>query len=471
MINEQPDHWATPEDFEQWRSTITRLYMEEGRGLKDVMDVMEHDHGFFATMKMYKYRLARWNLHKYNKKDKNAPTSREDTSVHTQRRQPVIVATTADYAKAVDSGITLIHSGRIRGKRGKPSSTTKMARLQVRFSVQHRLSTPETFRLPEEVIQLSQQLGSGLIDLGFWTGKGTFGNPESNRWWGRVILSTQFLDLGKYKKAFNILNSSFDHFALLLDNPDPGLLQGAYLVVLQLDTQLAQRFLTFAAEMAAIKLPAKHPLRILLLKLKGVGTQQLRQYAHQILESYLAGLETQLGPSNSGVLLLYENLYDTLDFLSHERRMNFVDSQTIQGRQRRQIERLESLGQIAEAQSARLALSYTYWRHESWEEAEKTNDSVLEWLQAHPKDQHSKEIDLWDSLYLRFRCKEKIGTFEDVKRVGEEYINVMRLEAGPEKNRTIAATGHLQKYYKDRGYLKEAEELEMAIEAPSELSK
>ncbi|KAK9423180.1 hypothetical protein SUNI508_04474 [Seiridium unicorne] len=471
MVNDQPHRWATQEDFEKWRDTIVKLYIEEGRGLKDVVDIMENEHGFYATMKMYKYRFDRWDVHKYNKKGSGSPNTDQGKYMVMRGRQghPATSETTTTATKALKPTHAAIHTLRMRGVRGKRGRPTAIEPARAAL-VQQRLLTPDSIRLPEEVMQLSNQLASGLVDLGAWTGKVDLSNPESNKWWGKMITATQFLDMGKYKQAFKALNTSFDEFTSLLHNPDPGLLQGAYLIALQLDTQLGQRFLSFASEMADIKLPAQHPLRTILLKLKDADTQQLRHYAHNILESYLSALERQLGASNSGVLLLYENLYDTLDFLSHDKGMHFVNYGMIQERQQNQIQRLEIMGRVPEAQSARMALGFAFMRHDQWEEAEKMTESVLRWLQTHPKSEHSKAMDLWDALYLRFRCAEKTGSVEDVTRVGREYIAVMREELGPDHKRSVAALGHLQKYYRDHGYMKEAEELEPAIIASSDLS-
>ncbi|KAH6645464.1 hypothetical protein BKA67DRAFT_113182 [Truncatella angustata] len=465
MIDLHSDQWATPEDFDRWRDLIVKLYMEDNRGLKEVKDMMANEHGFHATMKMYKYRLAKWNIHKYKKQGKDSKMGTKASSTSAQKGRPprLIVVRPFEYEKPTRPSSIV---ARPLGLRGRPGNI--VAKRQMQTPSSQRLSTPEVLRLPEEVIQLSFRLGTGLIDLGLWNSRTEMENPESNKWWGRMILSSQFFDLKKYKQAFETLNTEFDRFASLLEHPDPGLLQGAYLAVLQLDPQVARRFLEFAAEMAAIKLPALHPLRILLSRLNQTDMQELRHYAHQILESYLAALETKLGPSNSGVLVLYENLYDTLDFLSHEKGLHFVDPGAIHQRQLFQIQKLEALGLIPEAQSARIALAFAFWRHGSWEDAEQINDGVLEWLQTHPKEQHSKKLDLWDSLYLRFRCKTKIGTMEDVTRVGREYIDTLERDVGPHNKRVIAAIGHLQEYYKDSGYLKEAEELESAMEEPPE---
>jgi Clr5 domain len=41
--------WAAPEDWEQYRTPIRKLYLEEDMPLKDVMAIMERRHGFYAT--------------------------------------------------------------------------------------------------------------------------------------------------------------------------------------------------------------------------------------------------------------------------------------------------------------------------------------------------------------------------------------------------------------------------------------
>ncbi|KAI4597865.1 hypothetical protein KJ359_004142 [Pestalotiopsis sp. 9143b] len=472
MGGQPRSRWATEGDFEKWRPKITRLYMVEGRVLRDVMKIMEEKHDFHATAKMYKQRILKWGLRKYKKKP-DGPSKSEDQQVivFQSQRQGSSGASSRTVSSGTEVGdmdVTELSTLHRDQDRARTVATGK--RLHVNAAVSQRLSSPDVFTLPEEVILLSRHFGAGLLDQGHW-GEFKGHNPESNKWWGRTILATQFLDIGKYKQAFNTLNQSFEQFSLLLDNPDPGLIQCAYLIALQLDDhQLGQKFLSFASEMASIKLPARHPLRIVLSKLRSAGTQQLRRHVLQILEVYIEALENRLGPSHSCVLVLYENMYDTLDFLSTERSMNFVETQTIQARQWGQIERLDAAGQVAEAQSARLALAFTYWRQDMFVEAETINDKVLEWLTTHDKSEYAKELDLWDSYHMRFRCKEKMGTKEEVTRVGREYINALIQGKGWENKRTAVAIGWLQKYYKVHGHMEEANELEKEVEAASRAS-
>ncbi|KAH8880574.1 hypothetical protein GQ53DRAFT_535268 [Thozetella sp. PMI_491] len=56
--------WATQDDWETYRPKITRLYDKEDKTLAQVMDILEREHGFHATTKMYKTRFKRWGLWK-----------------------------------------------------------------------------------------------------------------------------------------------------------------------------------------------------------------------------------------------------------------------------------------------------------------------------------------------------------------------------------------------------------------------
>ena len=55
----------TSEEWDFYRSTIIRLYRDEERALKDVMQIMRTRYHFNATIKMYKDRLAAWDVRKY----------------------------------------------------------------------------------------------------------------------------------------------------------------------------------------------------------------------------------------------------------------------------------------------------------------------------------------------------------------------------------------------------------------------
>lgn len=52
-------------DWDQHRDRILRLYDIEDKPLREVCEIMQRDHGFHASEKMYKTRFKNWGIHKY----------------------------------------------------------------------------------------------------------------------------------------------------------------------------------------------------------------------------------------------------------------------------------------------------------------------------------------------------------------------------------------------------------------------
>ncbi|KAI1266682.1 hypothetical protein F5Y18DRAFT_363361 [Xylariaceae sp. FL1019] len=56
--------YATSEDWARFQNVIVRLYVEENKTLDEVKQHLEENHGFVATIAMYKRQLASWNAYK-----------------------------------------------------------------------------------------------------------------------------------------------------------------------------------------------------------------------------------------------------------------------------------------------------------------------------------------------------------------------------------------------------------------------
>ncbi|KAI1172639.1 hypothetical protein F4777DRAFT_493988 [Nemania sp. FL0916] len=55
------------EEWESVKSDIAQLYLDENRRLKDVMTILATQRGFYASVKMYKTKLAQWKFFKNNR--------------------------------------------------------------------------------------------------------------------------------------------------------------------------------------------------------------------------------------------------------------------------------------------------------------------------------------------------------------------------------------------------------------------
>ncbi|KAF1994132.1 hypothetical protein P154DRAFT_448388, partial [Amniculicola lignicola CBS 123094] len=96
------------EFWEQHRSVIERLYLDEDRELKEVMDFMERRHGLVGSIKQYKTQMTKWNIRKYVKKE-------EAIAILRKKRNRDVVGTKSTFSlrgKPVDMNNVLRYLGR-----------------------------------------------------------------------------------------------------------------------------------------------------------------------------------------------------------------------------------------------------------------------------------------------------------------------------------------------------------------------
>ncbi|KAM0199502.1 hypothetical protein ACHAPI_003264 [Fusarium lateritium] len=123
-------------EWEKKRPVITKLYQEEKRPLKEVMEVLEREHGFTATnsfgfldvnrkidqfgsVKMYKSRIWKWGLDKKLKSDevlaililKTERDAQGKTSEFTIRGQPVDLDNINRYVRRNPQLVARFHAG------------------------------------------------------------------------------------------------------------------------------------------------------------------------------------------------------------------------------------------------------------------------------------------------------------------------------------------------------------------------
>ncbi|KAF7862577.1 hypothetical protein EAF04_007450 [Stromatinia cepivora] len=66
------------EDWERQRATFTQLYIVQDKCLKEVIKIMEDEHGFRATPRQYKRRIEQWKLDKNIKENDMRVILRKD---------------------------------------------------------------------------------------------------------------------------------------------------------------------------------------------------------------------------------------------------------------------------------------------------------------------------------------------------------------------------------------------------------
>ncbi|KAH9909903.1 hypothetical protein F4778DRAFT_713321 [Xylariomycetidae sp. FL2044] len=61
---DQSSKYVIVEDWTKWQPTILHLYLDEGKTIEEVREHMAQTHEFFATIPMYKKKLAEWKAFK-----------------------------------------------------------------------------------------------------------------------------------------------------------------------------------------------------------------------------------------------------------------------------------------------------------------------------------------------------------------------------------------------------------------------
>jgi hypothetical protein len=152
-----------------------------------------------------------------------------------------------------------------------------------------RISLPDHLRLPEELIQISNQYIAGGCE-GIWApgrSTGIFASEAIIDWNCKIYAAIVFIQKGQWKEAFAMLNTCFDRFKVLLADPMPGFFTQLYIVTIWLPPEIGERLLGYAAQMSTILLPANHPLSIAFNKLHEAGFHNLIEHAWVIIRSHL----------------------------------------------------------------------------------------------------------------------------------------------------------------------------------------
>ncbi|KAI0127068.1 Clr5 domain-containing protein [Xylariales sp. AK1849] len=404
----------TPGQWDQHRATITQLYVGENRTLKEVMVTMESHYGFFATTRMYKRRLHQWDLHKYVKK----------------RGQVAIP----------------------RGGRGTAVGKSKQlvsgpAASAIASPVPRKLPSPETFRIPEIVIELSTRLVAGQLEAGVWTvevGRPSTADRRTELWSRNVEASARMIAWGEYKKGFRALSACFDESGNLFDQPDIGVFMCTVLAILRFPPPVGQQLLRYLAKLLAIKFPKNHPLNLLWSTLNHAGYQQVWQLSHfTVLERYFGHLHRE-------ILDLTTRLFDLLDWLHFDKKLE-IDSDKVADRLTRLVERWRAIGDHEHAQDARLVLGYRYSRIKDHDKAEQISNEVLDWCRTRSSDRmgnmvsHCLEIRWWVALGR--------GDFDAAMRAGKDLVLHQLDQNGESHAKPQQSISHIEAHCRENGRL------------------
>ncbi|EMR65916.1 hypothetical protein MGN70_000273 [Eutypa lata] len=308
--------WASQDDWEAHRETISRLYWDECRPLPDVMEIMRSEHNFHATPRMFKFRFKKWGLAKNLKNDQDeeirvqaasggnpavplirgrvpgskklkryvhrlAPNSLPESSIGPSRvRSPVCRATGNDgsvSSRVVSAGSTTSSSSSVvtTPRSFYPPSPPPT-------SVPVLLDAPDSLKFTHQTLRAVLEYTSNRVRKGVWDSSGDLYDSEDHaeNWHNKLFQASGMIQRGKFREGFRLLDICYKSYTAQLDAEHPFLIIETYTSVLRLariEHALAHSLVRYIAGLCRIRLGPGHPLARFWAGLLAMGLPQVRQ--------------------------------------------------------------------------------------------------------------------------------------------------------------------------------------------------
>ncbi|KAM5356439.1 hypothetical protein ACJ41O_003085 [Fusarium nematophilum] len=330
MSRSAPGKRIPSSEWEKKRPIITRLYQEEKRPLKEVMDVLEREHGFTATVKMYKSRIWKWGLDKKLKSDEVLAililrTERESqgkTSEFTIRGQPVDLDNINRYIRRNPGLVARFRAGE------QPS-------IQTTLEVQCRTPSPvlgpslppprETGRV-ENILCLFRNYVDASFSNGAWDHEYNVycvshrPGDRSVELLERVISSFALVNRSMMRKdeisISAILSPAFESLKEIVASESPVFVVRTACLLWYLDRHhkqdLLQIVMKYLAGLVPIVLGRNHPMAKVWQILGSPDFSDFFELSTRLYCSLVPLLEERIGPANFLTTILYGDHIDCL---------------------------------------------------------------------------------------------------------------------------------------------------------------
>ncbi|KAK3323316.1 hypothetical protein B0T19DRAFT_201450 [Cercophora scortea] len=278
--------YASQDDWEGHRATVTRLYLDDQKTLKEVKKYMEETHLFFATEKMYKTRIKKWALDKNNKMAEVAYMVRlkrqrdavGKRSAFTVRNRPVdwsdierYLHRTPGFQAKIDNGQIELGTAALGIVCRTPSPDPAAAARSLATIPSKLPTTTRSGRLHEEALHLLRNYLDGAFEQGIWVRSpadglyygrnGVQGSYRISQWYEKVEVATGW-ESGE-ADAVRLLNAGMDDINQIIKDQEPSLLycliQFHYNLSLQ-NAELTKLVSPFITEMCNTILGPTHPM-------------------------------------------------------------------------------------------------------------------------------------------------------------------------------------------------------------------
>ncbi|KAI0878850.1 Clr5 domain-containing protein [Hypoxylon argillaceum] len=289
-LNGIPTPWARLEDWAEYRTIITDLYVIRRKKMKEVIQIMAEEYDFHATQKMYKMRFKKWGV---TKNISSNPACVKD--VRPSRVSGPGMNTTESSETDQKSKRIIVTPKRSTRRITSLGSIRSPQHLSTKLAIR-TMTPPDCYKFAEGTLHLAQvyvssirfpNLGSAISNKKLVTA------ASSAEWLNCVITAKTLLALGHFQRATLVIDICCHQYRSLLDSQDLSLMAVtvvAILKVLHYWPRLAEAFLNFICQMSRTVLGTYHLLSMLFQKLMEAGVDHLAYCIAMTLQHFLGGI-------------------------------------------------------------------------------------------------------------------------------------------------------------------------------------
>ncbi|KAI1409791.1 hypothetical protein F5Y13DRAFT_88281 [Hypoxylon sp. FL1857] len=471
-------------DWANYRDTITSLYLDQNKSLKEVMRIMREEYYFYATEKMYKIRFNKWGLHKKLR-------AHQVAELLVQRGKRAAVGKTSVsfvHGRKIDSDRLNTYLRRVSPARRKElmailSGDVELGAAQKRSieeiicrtpspepepePLPRRMEAPDSLRLPEECMQIVQSYVSGAFDAALWqtTPDKELVFPRRGRTWLDPVSSARQLFVNGFtEQGFRMLKITFDDYRDVMVRQDPSLLVETCLALgalLHSGPGLAESLMNYVCSMSRIVFGSKHPLHLLFVKLKSANPSEISRFMGLIMQSFLRAVQHDSRLKPTYLATVYRAMLNS----------NFIEATTALRCMQDLLADLEETGPSSPGSPGRDALQKDIellQYHVSW--LIKLHNEPTEAKVA--AQTFAETYGSGDPRIARFSCYNMLRTLRTSYEVSpEEAIELMfqslsicETEFGRNDNATMTLLATLQSYLHRTGQAEEAARIKADFE-------
>ncbi|KAI8655899.1 Clr5 domain-containing protein [Fusarium keratoplasticum] len=317
-------------EWEKKRPIITRLYQEEKRPLKEVMEILQREHGFTATVKMYKSRIWKWGLDKKLKSDevlailiiKTERDAQGKASEFTIRGQKVDLDNINRYIRRNPGLVARFRAGEL------PNVNTH---IEVNCRTPSPAPSP-SLPPPPETLRVEQVLGlfRNYVDASFSSGAWKHehnvycvsrkSRDQGEELFERVITLFSLVNRSMMRyddvSITQVLSPAFESLRVLIGSESPIFVVRTICLVWYLNRHhqkdLTKLVMSYVAGMVPVILGQNNPMSRIWQILGSQEFSEFYELATRLYASLVPDLEERIGPANLLTTTLYGDHIDCL---------------------------------------------------------------------------------------------------------------------------------------------------------------